>query len=72
MSDPDLSAVERANDLLAQMTLAEKASQVSAVGIPAMIHGEALNGVVAPGFTSFPTAIGLAATWDADGVRENW
>jgi beta-glucosidase len=127
MSDSHLSAVERANGLLAQMTLAEKASQVSAVmvsellgtrglddsaltdrlglgighvsglamiarspgslaaaanaiqhflvsktrlGIPAMVHGEALNGVVAPGFTSFPTAIGLAATWDADGVWE--
>jgi beta-glucosidase len=40
------------------------------LGIPAMIHGEALNGVVAPGFTSFPTAIALAATWDADGVRD--
>jgi beta-glucosidase len=122
-----LTPVERANELLARMTLAEKASQVSAVmvsellgagglddsamasrlglgighvsglamiarspgslaaaanavqhflvsktrlGIPAMIHGEALNGVVSPGFTSFPTAIGLAATWDADGVRD--
>jgi len=127
MSQPALTPVERANELLARMTLAEKARQVSAVmvsellgpgglseaamaehlalgighvsaltmmarsagslagsvnavqhflvdktrlGIPAMIHGEALNGVVAPGFTSFPTAIGLAATWDPDGVRE--
>jgi beta-glucosidase len=127
MSHPQLSPVERANELLARMTLAEKASQVSAVmvsellsagglseaamaerlslgvghvsavamiarspeslarsvnaiqhflvdktrlGIPAMIHGEALNGVVAAGFSSFPTAIGLAATWDTDGVRE--
>lgn len=127
MSQPPLTPVERANELLARMTLAEKARQVSAVmvaellgrdgigeaamteplalgighvsavsmiarsaaslarsvnaiqhflvgktrlGIPAMLHGEALNGVVAPEFTSFPTAIGLAATWDPDGVRE--
>jgi beta-xylosidase len=127
MSHSPLSPLERADELLARMTLAEKARQVSAVmvsellggeglseaamaerlelgighvssmsmvarsagslassvnavqrflvertrlGIPAMVHGEALNGVVAPGFTSFPTAIGLAATWDPDGVRE--
>lgn len=40
------------------------------LGIPATLHGEALNGFVAPGFTSFPTAIALAATWDPDGVEE--
>lgn len=122
------SALERADDLLARMTLIEKAQQVSAVmpnvllgadggtsrsaldthlgngighisanflgvdkpvkmasltnsiqrylventrlGIPAMIHAEALNGFMAPGFTSFPTAIGLAATWDPSGVHQ--
>jgi beta-xylosidase len=32
--------------------------------IPAIFHNEALNGVVAPNFTAFPTPIGLAATWD--------
>ena len=31
--------------------------------IPAIFHNEALNGVVAPSFTAFPTPIGLAATW---------
>lgn len=40
------------------------------LGIPAMAHAEALNGLVAPGFTSFPTAIGLAAAWDPDAVEE--
>lgn len=40
------------------------------LGIPAIFHVEALNGVVSPGFTSFPTAIGLAATWDPAGVEE--
>jgi beta-glucosidase len=38
--------------------------------IPAIFHNEALNGVVAPGFTAFPTPIGLAATWDPDAVQE--
>ncbi|ANJ27181.1 beta-glucosidase family protein [Agromyces aureus] len=39
-------------------------------GIPAIFHNEALNGVVAPGFTSFPTAIALAATWNPNAVEE--
>ncbi|WP_433524709.1 beta-glucosidase family protein [Nocardia pseudovaccinii] len=39
------------------------------LGIPAIFHNEALNGVMAPGFTVFPTAIGLAATWDPDAVQ---
>ncbi len=34
------------------------------LGIPAICHNEASNGVVAPGFTNFPTPIGLAATWN--------
>jgi beta-glucosidase len=38
--------------------------------IPAIIHNEALNGVVSPGFSAFPTPIALAATWDPDAVRE--
>jgi beta-xylosidase len=38
--------------------------------IPAIFHNEALNGVVAPQFTHFPTAIGLAATWDPAAVEE--
>ncbi|MET7896589.1 glycoside hydrolase family 3 N-terminal domain-containing protein [Streptomyces mirabilis] len=40
------------------------------LGIPAIMHIEALNGVNAPTFTPFPTAIGLAATWDTAGVGE--
>lgn len=38
--------------------------------IPAIFHNEALNGVVAPRFTHFPTAIALAATWNPDAVEE--
>ncbi|MFJ6837854.1 beta-glucosidase [Streptomyces sp. NPDC091209] len=40
------------------------------LGIPAIFHNEALNGVLAPDFTVFPTAIGLAATWDPEAVEE--
>jgi beta-glucosidase len=38
--------------------------------IPAIFHNEALNGVVAPHFSAFPTPIALAATWDAAAVQE--
>ncbi|HXU62304.1 MAG TPA: glycoside hydrolase family 3 N-terminal domain-containing protein, partial [Polyangia bacterium] len=34
------------------------------LGIPAILHEEALHGFVAPGATSFPQALGLAATFD--------
>ncbi len=40
------------------------------LGIPAIFHNEALNGVLAPDFTVFPTAIGLAAGWNPDAVEE--
>jgi beta-glucosidase len=40
------------------------------LGIPAIFHNEALNGVVAPHFTAFPTPIGLAATWNPAAVEE--
>lgn len=40
------------------------------LGIPALFHAEGINGFVAPGYTSFPTPIGLAATWDPAGVQE--
>ncbi|WP_110587989.1 glycoside hydrolase family 3 N-terminal domain-containing protein [Microbacterium suaedae] len=40
------------------------------LGIPALLHNEALNGVQGEAFTSFPTAIGLAATWDPSAIRE--
>ena len=36
----------------------------SRLGIPLMFHEECLHGLVALGATSYPQAIGLAATWD--------
>ena len=37
--------------------------------IPAIFHNEALNGVVAPKFSAFPTPISLAASWDPAAVE---
>lgn len=39
------------------------------LGIPAIIHEEALAGYCARGATQYPQAIGLAATWAPEGVR---
>ncbi|MFL6450099.1 MAG: glycoside hydrolase family 3 C-terminal domain-containing protein [Bryobacteraceae bacterium] len=73
--DTSLSPEERARDLVAQMTLEEKAVQmqnaapaIPRLGIPAYDWwNEALHGVARAGLaTVFPQAIGLAATWDTD------
>ncbi|MFF1571383.1 glycoside hydrolase family 3 N-terminal domain-containing protein [Leifsonia sp. NPDC058292] len=40
------------------------------LGIPLLLHAEALNGFLAGGHMVFPTAIGLAATWSPDLIRE--
>jgi beta-glucosidase len=64
---------ERVNDLVGRMTLAEKVSQMTdiAPAIPRLAipeynwWNEALHGVARSGLaTSFPQAIGMAATWN--------
>src|SRR6267378_992349 len=40
------------------------AMEKTRLGIPIIIHDEALHGLIGVGATSFPQAIGLAATWD--------
>ncbi len=40
------------------------------LGIPVIPFDEALHGLVRPGSTAFPQAIGLAATWDTGLVQE--
>ncbi|HEV8356668.1 MAG TPA: glycoside hydrolase family 3 C-terminal domain-containing protein [Gemmatimonadales bacterium] len=71
--NPDLPFEQRVRDLVGRMTLEEKVSQMQDVapaierlGIPEYNWwNEALHGVARSGLaTSFPQAIGLAATWD--------
>ena len=71
--DTSLPLEERVNDLVSQLTLKEKISQmqhaapaVARLGIPAYNWwNECLHGVGRNGYaTVFPQAIGLAATWN--------
>jgi beta-glucosidase len=45
------------------------ASRQTRLGIPILMHEEALHGYVARGATSFPQSIALASTWDPDLVE---
>ncbi len=77
--DASLDFATRAKDLVARMTLEEKARQaghtapaIPRLGVPAYnwwnegLHGVARAGVA----TVFPQAIGMAATWDAELMHE--
>ena len=75
--NPALPAHDRAVDLVNRMTLEEKASQLvnTARAIP-RLHvdayqwwSEALHGVINQGVTEYPEPIGLAATFDQQGVH---
>ncbi|MBR1575985.1 MAG: glycoside hydrolase family 3 C-terminal domain-containing protein [Bacteroidales bacterium] len=77
--DEEAPIPERVEDLLGRMSVEEKIDLLRAsspandrLGFDKYYHGnEALHGVVRPGrFTVFPQAIGLAATWDPDLIRE--
>lgn len=77
--DSDLPAAERVDDLICQMTLEEKISQmvhdapaIERLGVPAYNWwNEGLHGVARAGAaTVFPQAIGLAATWNPDLVHQ--
>ncbi len=77
--NPDLPLEERARDLVSRLTLEEKAAQMQNVtpaidrlGIPPYDWwNECLHGVGRSGdkVTVFPQAIGLAATFDPEGVE---
>src|SRR6476661_6810374 len=76
--DPAQAPEVRARDLVARLSLEEKASQILAnppaiprLGIPAYSHrNECLHGVANGTATVFPQAIGMAATWDVPLIRE--
>lgn len=74
-----LSIEERVNDLVSRMTLEEKVAQmldvapaIPRLGIPEYNWwNECLHGVARAGAaTSFPQAIGLAATWNPELIQE--
>lgn len=77
--NPRLSLEQRVNDLVSLLTLEEKVLQmqndapsIPRLGLPAYnwwsecLHGVARNSVA----TVFPQAIGMAATWDTDLIRD--
>ncbi|ABF41379.1 Beta-glucosidase [Candidatus Koribacter versatilis Ellin345] len=77
--DATRPANERAHDLVQRMTLDEKAAQLEdwATAIPRLgvpdyqTWSEALHGVARAGHaTVFPQAIGMAATWDTEMVKQ--
>jgi len=76
--DTTLPAEQRAADLVRQMTLEEKATQlvnqaraIPRLNVPAYDWwSESLHGVAAAGTTEFPEPIGLAATFDTAAIHE--
>jgi beta-glucosidase len=68
---------QRASDLVHRMTVAEKVTQlvnqaraIPRLNVPAYDWwSEALHGVATNGTTEFPEPIGLAATFDTDGIH---
>jgi len=78
MWDPSLPIEQRVNDVVSRLTLEEKVKQmlnatpaVPRLGIPAYDWwNEVLHGVARTPFrvTSYPQAIGMAATWDTSSL----
>jgi beta-glucosidase len=78
--NPDLPIEQRVSDLVSRMTLEEKINQmnntapaIERLGIPEYDWwNEALHGVarVPYNVTSFPQAIGMAATWNTEAVQK--
>ena len=70
--------------LIDQMTIEEKVNQLAAsyiihpkysnandrLGIPNLVSGECLHGVIADGATLFPQAIAMASSWDVDLIEK--
>ena len=79
MWNPDLPLEQRVNDVVSRLSLEEKVAQmlnstpaVPRLGIPAYDWwNEVLHGVARTPFkvTSYPQAIGMAATWDSSSLK---
>jgi beta-glucosidase len=79
MWNPDLPLEQRVNDVVSRLTLEEKVAQmlnstpaIPRLGIPAYDWwNEVLHGVARTPFkvTSYPQAIGMAATWDSSSLK---
>ncbi|HEX7845142.1 MAG TPA: glycosyl hydrolase, partial [Chitinophagaceae bacterium] len=79
MWNPDLPIEQRVNDVVSRLTLEEKVKQmlnaapaIPRLGIPAYDWwNEVLHGVARTPFkvTSYPQAIGMAATWDTNSLK---
>lgn len=52
------------DSIAARMAALQRRARSTRLGIPLLFYEEALHGLVQPGATAFPQAIGLAATWD--------
>jgi beta-glucosidase len=80
MWNAELPVAQRVNDLISRLTLEEKVAQmlngtpaISRLGIPAYDWwNETLHGVARTPFrvTSYPQAIGMAATWDTVSLKQ--
>jgi beta-glucosidase len=78
--NPSLSVEERASDIVSRLTLEEKVAQmlnktpgIERLGIlPYDWWNECLHGVAWTGYnvTVYPQAIGMAAGWDAEAIRQ--
>jgi len=84
--DRDCTIAGRVDDLLGRMTVAEKVSllagedmwhtrAVERLGVPSIRmtdgpHGVTVSGDLAGPATCFPTAVGMAATWNTDLIHE--
>ena len=79
MWNPALPMEQRVNDVISRLTLEEKVGQmlnatpaISRLGIPAYDWwNEVLHGVARTPYkvTSYPQAIGMAATWDPNALK---
>ena len=78
--DPDLPIDERVDDLVSRLTIEEKIAQmindapaIDRLGVPAYNWwNEILHGVARSPYpvTSFPQAIGMAATWNTEALNQ--